>query len=370
MIIGYDGSKLGYTHKTGTENYATILLQNLLRIDQQNQYRIYLSQSNDSDYLRQSNVETRVINYPRLWTQMGLAKEVAIHQPDVLFIPAHTMPILHRPSLRSVVTIHDLGYEYLPQYHQFPHKLYLNRTTEFAARHATRLIAVSEFTKQDLIRKLAVPAERISVVYEGVDLEANKRPSEEHIRQVKQKYGLIRPYIVFVSTIQPRKNLVRLIEAFAQIADQFPQLDLVLAGGKGWLSDDIYAAPSRLKIEDRIKFLGYIDESDKPALYSGAELTAFVSLFEGFGLPVLESMACGTPTVVANASSLPEVAGDASVLVNPTDVTDIAHGLNKLLSEPRLRRELIDRGFVQAKKFSWQTAAEKTLQVLQEASHT
>ena len=208
------------------------------------------------------------------------------------------------------------------------------------------------------------------MVYEGVDLEANKRPSEEHIRQVKQKYGLIRPYIVFVSTIQPRKNLVRLIEAFAQIADQFPQLDLVLAGGKGWLSDDIYAAPSRLKIEDRIKFLGYIDESDKPALYSGAELTAFVSLFEGFGLPVLESMACGTPTVVANASSLPEVAGDASVLVNPTDVTDIAHGLNKLLSEPRLRRELIDRGFVQAKKFSWQTAAEKTLQVLQEASHT
>ena len=368
MIIGYDGSKLGYVHKTGTENYATILLQNLLQIDQQNHYRVYLSQANGGSYLQQPNVEAKVINYPRLWTQMGLAKEVAVHQPDVLFIPAHTMPILHRPSLRCVVTIHDLGYEYLPQYHQFPHKLYLNRTTEFAARHATKLIAVSEFTKQDLIRKLGVPAERVSVVYEGVDLEANRRPSEERINQVKKKHNLARPYIVFVSTIQPRKNLVRLIEAFAQIANQFPQLDLVLAGGKGWLSDDIYATPSQLKIENRVKFLGYIDESDKPALYSGAEITAFVSLFEGFGLPVLESMACGTPTVVANTSSLPEVAGDASILVNPTETADIAHGLKKVLSEPKLRQQLIDRGFVQAKKFNWQTAAEQTLQVLQEAS--
>lgn len=370
MLIGYDGSKLGYAHKTGTENYATILLQNLLQIDKQNQYRVYLSQSNQSDYLKQPNVETKILNYPRLWTQFGLAKEAAAHQPDVLFIPAHTMPILHKPSLKCVVTIHDLGYEYLPQYHQFPHKLYLNRTTEFAARHATRLIAVSEFTKQDLIRKLRAPADRISVVYEGVDLDANRRPSDKAINAAKQKYKLTNPYILFVGTIQPRKNLVRLIEAFAQIADQFPQLGLALAGGKGWLSDDIYAAPARLKIQDRIKFLGYIDESDKPALYSGAELTALVSLFEGFGLPMLESMACGTPTVAANASSLPEVVGDAAILVNPEDTDDIAQGLKKVLSEPKLQQQLINRGFTQAKKFSWETAAKQTLQVFQEASQT
>ncbi len=368
MIIGYDGSKLGYAHKTGTEHYATILLQNLLEIDHKNHYRIYLRQANTSRYLQQSNVETRVINYPRLWTQLGLAKEVATHHPDVLFIPAHTMPILHRPSLKCVVTIHDLGYEYLPQYHQFPHKLYLNRTTEFAAQHATRLIAVSEFTKRDLIRKLNVPEERIAVVYEGVDLETNQRSSMARINEVSQKYDLSRPYIAFVSTIQPRKNLVRLIEAFSQIADLFPQLDLVLAGGRGWLSDEIYAAPVRLRIEDRVKFLGYIDELDKPALYSGAELTAFVSLFEGFGLPVLESMACGTPTVVANSSSLPEVAGDASILVDPEDTVDIANGLKTVLSEPKLRQQLVSRGLDQVKKFSWQNTAKGTLQVLHEAS--
>lgn len=363
MIIGYDGSKLSTEHKTGTEHYAQTLLQYLLRQDTANRYRVYTHQLLKHDFLNQPNVEQVPITLPRLWTQAGLAKQVWSHQPDVLFIPAHTMPIVHKSSLKTVVTIHDLGYEYLPQYHQFPHKLYLNRTTEYAARHATQLIAVSEFTKKDLINKLGVPAERISVVYEGV--EPVNKPSENDIQVVKQKHNLTGPYIVFIGTIQPRKNLVRLIQAFAQIADQHPQLELVLAGGKGWMSDDIYATPAECNIADRVKFLGYIDEHDKPALYAGAQATALVSLFEGFGLPVIESMAVGTPVIASNSSSLPEVVGQAGLLVNPESVQDIAQGLDKIISQQNLREQYVANGLLQAKKFTWEQAAQGTLAVLE-----
>lgn len=365
MLIGYDGSKLSTSQKTGTENYASILLHHLLNIDPANHYRVYTNQALDIPWLHRPLIEQKIISLPRLWTQAGLASEVWHHRPDVLFIPAHTMPIIHQPKLKTVVTIHDLGYEYLPQYHQFPHKLYLNRTTEFAAKHATQLIAVSEFTKQDLIKKLNVPAERITVVYEGV--EVPPLPSLDQIQTVKAKYNLTE-YILFVGTIQPRKNLVRLIEAFAQIKDQHPQLQLALAGGKGWLGEDIYAAPERLGISDKVQFLGYIDDLDKPALYAGAQLSTLVSLFEGFGLPALESMAVGTPVLASNSSSLPEVVGQAGLLVDPQDTQAIAQGLNQLLTDQELRQRVVTEGYKQVKKFTWEQAAKQTLEVLTKAA--
>jgi glycosyltransferase involved in cell wall biosynthesis len=368
MIIGYDASKLDYAHKTGTEHYATILLQHLLKIDTRNQYRLYTRQPLDLSTFAAANIEQQVIASRRLWTQWGLATHVMRQPPDVLFIPAHTMPILHRPSLKCVVTIHDLGYEYLPQYHQFPHKLYLNRTTEFAAKFATHLIAVSNFTKQDLIQKLHVPEDKVTVVYEGVDLIKNRRPTSQKIKEVQQKYGLSEDYILFVGTIQPRKNLVALIEAFARILPQHKGVQLVLAGGNGWLSEPIFQAPQRLGIEDKVIFTGYVDESDKPALYAGAKLTALVSLFEGFGLPMLESMACGTPVISASTSSLPEVVGDAGILVDPTSVEDIAQGLYQGLSDTKLVQKLIDQGYEQVKKFSWDSAAKGTLDVFNKAA--
>lgn len=369
MIIGYDGSKLNTLHKTGTENYATMLLQNLLDIDKLNTYRVYTAGPVQQSFLHQANVQLQPINYARLWTQAGLAGQVWRHQPDVLFIPAHTMPIMHRPSLKTVVTIHDLGYEYLPQYHQFPHKLYLNRTTEFAAKHASHLIAVSEFTKKDLVQKLHVPVEKVTVVYEGVDTQLNQRPSDTVITLVKHKYTLSQPYILFVGTIQPRKNLVNLIEAFAKIKPNYPQLQLVLAGGQGWLSEAIYAAPAKFGLTDSVRFLGYIDEADKPALYAGAELSTLVSLFEGFGLPVLESMACGTPVLTSNTSSLPEVVGSAGLLIKP-DSQSIAQGLDMLLSQPEMRQDLISAGYQQVAKFGWQQAAQQTLAVLEKVAQS
>ena len=202
----------------------------------------------------------------------------------------------------------------------------------------------------------------------GVEPAKNARPSETVVTAALQKYHLQSPYILFVGTIQPRKNLVSLIESFAQLSPQHPELQLVLAGGKGWLSDPIYQAPDRLGIKDKVVFTGYIDEEDKPALYAGARAAALVSYFEGFGLPVLESMACGTPVVAANTSSLPEVVGNAGILVDPNDIQSIANGLNQVLTNESLASKLVENGFQQVQKFSWQNAAAETLKVFEQVA--
>jgi glycosyltransferase involved in cell wall biosynthesis len=361
MFIGFDGSRINVAERTGTENYSLELLRHLLRIDQENRYLVYSRLPLKEVVAWPANAQNKVIHWSRLWTQAGLALAIAKEQPDILFIPAHTMPVVHKPSLKSVVTIHDLGAEYLPQYHTFPGKLYLNRSTEFAAKHATHLIAVSEFTKNDLIKRFGVNPSRITVVYEGVDLAKINRPGNEQIVKVKEKYQLNQPYILFVGTIQPRKNLVRLIEAFSRLNDK--NINLVLAGKKGWISEEIYEAPNKFKVQDKVKFLGYIEEGDKPSLYAGAECTVLPSLFEGFGLPLLESMACQTPVVAANASSLPEVVADAGLLVDPLSVESIAQGLEKMLHDQELRQRSIIQGTARAQKFGWENAARQTLDV-------
>ena len=362
MTIGFDGSRISVSQRTGTENYSYQLLKHLLAMNSEHQYRIYSRQALNEPDLEVKHAEHKVISWPRLWTQVGLSLEIFKRTPDLLFIPAHTLPVLRPSRLKTVVTIHDLGAEYLPQYHKFPGKLYLNRATEYAASHASHLIAVSDFTKRDLVKKLHVDPNRVNVIYEGVDTSQLKPASSDEISRVMQKHGLTKPYILFVGTVQPRKNLVGLIEAVAKLDHD---VDLVIAGGRGWLSEEIYAAPARLNIEDKVKFLGYIDESDKPALYSGAELTALVSFFEGFGLPMIESMACGTPVVAANASCLPEIAGAAGILVDPYDSDDIAQGLANGLENTNLRQQLRVNGFAQAAKFNWEDTAKQTLDLFE-----
>jgi glycosyltransferase involved in cell wall biosynthesis len=193
---------------------------------------------------------------------------------------------------------------------------------------------------------------------------------------VRNRYGLQGPYLLYVGTLHPRKNLVRLVQAFARLPALLsaagrptPGLQLVLAGRKGWLYDDIFAQVRRLDLEDRVILTGYVPDEDLPALLSAARAFVFPSLYEGFGLPVVEAMACGTPVVCANTSSLPEVAGDAALLVDPLDEGAIAAALARLLSDDDLHRELVDRGFRQAARFSWQRCAREALAVLEEVGH-
>lgn len=360
MKIGFDASRVSIREKTGTENYSYHLLRELLKSDHTNQYLLYLREDPPEFVRNSSNVSFKKIPLPRLWTQAGLASEVTFSPPDILFIPAHTMPVIHRPGLKTVVTIHDLGAEFLKEYHQFPQKLYLNKSTEFVAKFATHLIAVSQATKKDLIEKLGVPEERISVVYEGWDRDLFHRPDSSEITKVRRKYHLDNDYLIFVGTIQPRKNLERLIEAFSKAKIG---LDLVLAGKPGWLSEPIYGAPKRFGAEDRVKFLGHVPNEDLSALYGGSRAMVFPSLYEGFGLPVLEAMACGTVVLTSQATSLPEVGGEAAYYVDPVDTESISNGIEEIVINTKLRDRLLAKGIKQIQKFSWEKAAAETRQV-------
>lgn len=401
MVIGFDASRSFTATRTGTETYSYHVLKELLKLDRENTYRLYtrlpdyqvtrflgLDSTSGNPATRQpgdritfnADVEVKHIKLPKLWTQVGLAFEVLENPPDVLFVPAHTMPVIHRPSLKSIVTIHDLGAEYLPQYHQFPQKLYLNRSTEYAVTHATHLIAVSEATKQDLIKRLNADANKISVVHEAYDDRLFRPQAKDTITAVAKKYGIFGPYLLFIGTIQPRKNLERLIEAFSMVvrgsgfevsadgtnANRQPptaNLSLVLVGKKGWLSEAIYEAPKKFAVESRVTFIDYVISEDLPALYGGAQAFVFPSLFEGFGIPILEAMACGTPVVTSNVSSMPEVAGEAALYVDPNSTDDIVKAMQTMLSEPNTRASLIEKGLQRVKQFSWQKTAKETLEV-------
>ncbi len=302
--------------------------------------------------------------FPRLWTHLRLSWEMARHSPDLLFVPAHVLPIVH--PRRSVVTIHDLGYLYYPEAHRLLDRLYLDLSTRYNARAATHLIADSSATQRDLIEHYSIEPDKITVIYPGYD-EATFQPvrDEEAIQAVKARYHIAGDYILFVGTLQPRKNLTRLIQALSNLQSPISNLQLVVTGKKGWLYDQIFRQVESLGLEGRVIFTDYVPGGDLPALLSGARLFVFPSLYEGFGLPVLEAMACGTPIVCSNASSLPEVAGNAALLIDPLDVEGLAAAMERVLDNEELQTELIERGFEQARKFSWERCARETLDVLE-----
>jgi glycosyltransferase involved in cell wall biosynthesis len=306
--------------------------------------------------------------FPRLWTHLRLSWEMARRPPDLLFVPAHVLPIVH--PRRSVVTIHDLGYLYYPEAHRLLDRLYLDLSTRYNARAATHLIADSSATKRDLIERYGTEPDKITVVYPGYDNTVFQLVQDEKaIGSVKARYGIAGDYALFVGTLQPRKNLIRLMEAFSNIQYPISNIQLVIAGKKGWLYREIFQQVEKLGLEGKVVFTGYVPGGDLPALLSGARLFVFPSLYEGFGLPVLEAMACGTPVVCSNVSSLPEVAGDAAILVDPLDVEGLAAALERVLGDEELRAELIERGFERVRKFSWERCARETLNVLESICH-
>ncbi len=363
MLIGIDASRAARGKRTGTERYSFELIRHLVALDQKNRYRLYFDRPPFCE-LRIANCELRVMPFPRLWTHARLSWEMMHRPPDVLFVPAHVLPLVHPP--RSVVTIHDLGYLHFPRAHRLLDRLYLDLSTRYNARAAAHIIADSQATKRDLVERYGVAPSKIAVIYPGYDGETfQPLRDREAIEAVKARYGIAGDYILFVGTIQPRKNLVRLMEAFSLLKRQAADLQLVIAGKKGWLYEAIFRRVRELGLEGRVVFTGYVAEEDLPALFSGARLFVFPSLYEGFGLPVLEAMACGVPVVCSNASSLPEVAGDAALLFDPLDVEGMAAAMERVLGDERLRAELVERGLKRARGFSWERCARQTLAVLE-----
>lgn len=288
--------------------------------------------------------------------------------PDATLFHATEHLLLPLRGVPTVLTVHDLIYKLFPAYHKRLNYWYLNLAMPLYCRRADAIIAVSQASKQDIVRHYAIDPAKIHVVYEAAAPHFSP-PLPARIDYVRQTYDLPDRYLVHLSTIEPRKNLSRLVDALSLLRKTFPKLHLVLAGGKGWLYDDFFAKIEAEGLQDVVRVLGWVEDEDLPAVLAGAELAVQPSLYEGFGLPILEHMASGQVVAASRASSHPEVGGDAAVYFDPTSVDDMAETIRRLLQD---RDDYIHRrqlGLTQAAHFSWQRAAEETIAVYDRLKH-
>lgn len=370
MRIGIDATAVPH-QRTGAGNYIFNLIQTLAAVDQANEYVVFGRAELEAELV----LDTPRVRFVRrefpsrgvrlAWEQVGLPLDVRSERLDVLHSPHYTMPVLR--FARSVVTFHDMTFVMYPDLHQRVKRVFFPRTMRLSARRADRLIVVSDSTREDLVRMWGVDRARITTIPLAAD--PGFRPqSPDEIAAGCARYDL-RPgcYILYVGMLEPRKNVDRLVEAFGQVAGAMPGMDLVIAGRRGWMYDQIFAQVEALRLRDRVRFTDFVPQESLPALYGGARLFAYPSKYEGFGIPVLEAMSCGTPVVTTNVSSMPEVAGDAAVLVAPDDVAGLASALRKVADDPALRADLSCRGLARAKAFSWERSARETIAVYQAA---
>ncbi len=369
MKIGIDISLL-CVPKTGIGQYKYNVIEAMLAMETNHEFYLYGFKYRDRffdqlPFFQHPRCRIDVKKFPnRLisgwWSYFGWPKlEQVVDECDVY----QMSETCFQPSKKPLIaTIHDLTIEKFPELHLSESIFFTKRRHRKLADSDTKIIAVSEQTKADYVDYYGVDPERVKVIYHGV----NKRYRPTDSAAVEGKYGLEKPYILFVGTLEPRKNLVRLVEAFWQLKEQerIPH-QLVMVGKNGWGMDELDRKIRERGLEDQIVRLGYVPEVDKPSLISGADVFVYPSLYEGFGLPVLEAMACGTPVVTSDVSALPEVTGkDGSVLVDPLKVEAIAGGMWRVLEDDELRGRLQDLGMERAKEFSWERCAKETIEFL------
>lgn len=362
MRIAIDASRAARARPTGTEAYSWHLIRAMHQARPDQPVTLYSPIPLPADFVPsrpgEPAWEQRIIPCARLWTHLRLNWALRRDRPDLLFVPSHVMPV--GCPVPAVVTVHDLGYRHYPAAHRAVDRWYLEWTTRRHAQRATRVVADSAATRDDLCRYYGAETARVRVVYPGRDETLQRVTDPAVLAALRDRYGIRGDYLLYLGTLQPRKNLARLVEAFAGLADR---LQLVLAGRPGWLCEDLSVQTERLGLRGRVVMPGYVPPQDKAALLSGALALAFPSLYEGFGMPVLEAMACGVPVLTSNVSSLPEVAGDAALLVDPLSTSAIADGLARLAGDAGLRRTLVERGYRQVQRFSWSAAAAQVWEV-------
>ena len=369
MKIAFDARKINREIRTGIEEYSYHLLKNLLEIDSKNTYILYFDRPPSDKVKGELNLNQAtcvVVPFPRSpvpWVTFALPLRMGLSnvRSNLLFMPVHYIPPLS-PS-KVIFTAYDAVFDHFGALTRWTHRVLLR----LAINRAQHILAISCATQQDLIKHLGTDSHKITVTPLGYDNKVFHEFYTAIERQdVLAKYGLNGDYILYCGTLQPRKNVSRLIEAYSLLEKhhEIPQR-LVIVGKQGWGFQQVYRRVQELGVIDRVVFTGYVPSRDLAMLMTSASLFAFPSLYEGFGIPLLEAMACGVPVVTSNISSMPEVVGDAAVLVNPYNVQELADGMRQILGNTGLAQSMKEKGMARAKLFSWRKTADLTLQVFE-----
>lgn len=361
-----------WEQSAGIGRYVRELTAALAMHDQENAYRLFVAGVTASDLptspapnFKWKSTSLTPQWLARLWHRARIPVPVELftggidlfHATDFVLPPT-------LPATRKLLTVHDLSFVRVPEAASPPLKAYLDVVVPRSVSRADHILADSDATKRDLIDLYQTPETKVSVLYSGVDERFQKVNDSRALEDVQAKLGLTGlKYLLSVGTVQPRKNYARNIEALAKLRAIGHDLHYAIAGGKGWLDDEMHRIIERTGMTGFVHLLGFVDDEDLPALYSGARMLVLASLYEGFGLPVLEAMACGTPVVTSDISSLPEVAGEAAILVDPYDVDAIVKAIAAIDTDVQLRARLTEAGFAQAARFSWRRSAAQLLDV-------
>ena len=405
MLIGIDASRAFIKNRTGIEEYSFQVIKNLMNKLDGHQVVLYVKRSQKSQAESQKlpeNWRVKVIKWPHLWTQIGLSLELLFHPVDVLFVPAHTVPLVHPKN--TVVTIHGLEYEFCPKAYSLLERIYMRFSIKNSCKWAKKIIAVSENTRNDLIKLYGVLSEKIEVVYEGYDsnfefrisnFESNSNFQNSNLK-IESKFKIQNSkFLLFVGRLEERKNICGIVEAFKILKEKYKIPHKLVLAGKSGFNYGI----AKLKIENcklKIIELGFVSEEEKYELLKNAEVFLFPSFYEGFGLPILEAQSVGTPVVTSNISSMPEITCHSerlvknpsinntdfslnrsgsfiaatqddrcsAMLVDPNKPEEIAEATWKLISDEKLKNDLVNRGFENTKRFSWEKCGEEIAELL------
>ncbi len=372
MQFGIDASRATKPQPTGTEYYSAEIIKALAELNTKHEFILYSPVKPMGELAAlPNNFRWKIMPFPRFWSQLRLSAEFLSRRPssEVVFEPAHTVPLFHPRGM--VTTIHDLGFFRFPELYTSLERYYHGYSFRFSVKHSAHIIAVSEATKKDILHFAPrTSAEKITVIYHGYHHKLYK-PAKKPLKKIAVGYRMIEaPYFFFVGRIEEKKNISRLLAAFEQFNRAHPEYSLVLAGKPGYgyehFRSQIMEYP--FAIRSRIYFLGYASEEHIALLMQHAAALVFPSLFEGFGMPLLEAMAAHTPVICSNTTSLPEIAGEAALQIAPRDTKTLMHALSEVV-KPEVRKKLVKMGERRVKQFSWHKAAQATLAVLEHTAY-
>jgi glycosyltransferase involved in cell wall biosynthesis len=363
MKIGIDASRAFQKNRTGIEEYSYQVIKHLRDHLRDQQVILYCNPAinTEPDFDLPENWKVKFLRAPIFWTQARLSLEMLFRPVDVLFVPAHTVPLIHPRN--TIVTIHGLEYEFCPGAYSFWQRFYMRLVIKNSCRWAKKIIAVSENTKKDLMRLYKVPEEKMEVIYEGIG-DSNFQFSIFNFQKIFND-KIFKPYLLFVGRLEERKNIIGIVEAFEILKRKYNiSQKLILAGRFGYGAEGIKDKIKKSRYKNDIILPGYISDEDKFALLKKADAFLFPTFYEGFGLPILEAQSVGTPVVTSNISSMPEVAGNSAVLVDPKDPSAIAEAAYKLISDESYKNDIIQKGMENVKRFSWEKCAREASNLL------